>query len=390
MRPLADRNLLFGLWLGLLLVLPGARAAVGQGQVPTREITRRVELAPDGDRSAASLPPSLMQVRDGEGLIKAYYADVESVACEDEGCKVVIVRLFWDALGNYSRYELPSGGGLTKRGHKPFTSEDHEKLQAILSDPHSPLKWITKDQITLPKVVEADEAGLDAISAPTALSHTDAVVPGAAYTCYTLWHATYGKVNSLILEMTVAASDQRHLMQYLTCNNEAYVAFALEQLNERQIVQPDVVDAVIELTRRADATLLEPALNFLRMVSENSGSDVYFTAIEQLFTSADKKSRAVYLKSLRDQSLPAPAGYYDRISRWLPAMTTYQEVDLLLDLLIDRHASAQQVVRQAIPLLECDSFLAARRAYYFLEKQDLRETERKQVERFRERHKDRL
>jgi hypothetical protein len=377
-------------WLGLLFLPLGVHLAADQSPGRPPDVERRMELPPPDENAPVPMARELMQVREKDGLVKTYYADVQSVACEDQGCRVVTVRLYWDILGNYQRYELPTGAGLTKQGHQPFTAADHRKLHSILLDPHSPLKWISKDKITLPKAAKATDSKLDAISTPTALSHTDAVVPGAAYTCYTLWHSAYGKINSRMRSWTSEASDQQHLMEYLTSDNEAYVIFAMQQLAERHIVAAEVVEAVVNVASRGDVSLLETALDYLQLASEVDQSDHYFRTIEQLFPAADKRKRVACLTSLSHNTLPAPSGYYDRISRWLPTVNTYQEVHQLLELLTAQQASTDVVVKQAIPLLECKSFLAARRAYDYLRGQQLERTQQDQLKRFREKYKDRL
>jgi hypothetical protein len=156
--------------------------------------SRRVNL--DGPGNTGAIPCNVVQVFDSKGDPR-YFMDVGLVVCGDNQCEIVTVRLHFDPLGNYERYELPAGGKLTKRGHKPFSAGDHKQLHEILSDPYSQLKPIKWDQITIPKS-SAGTDNIDGISGATALTKRGIVVVGAAYTCYTLWHWSHGEVVNVI------------------------------------------------------------------------------------------------------------------------------------------------------------------------------------------------
>ena len=89
-------------------------------------ISRRVNL--DGPGHTGAMPCDVVQVLDSNGDPSEYFMDVDSVVCSDAQCEIVTVRIHFDPLGNYERYELPSGGNLTKWGHKPFSLADHRNL----------------------------------------------------------------------------------------------------------------------------------------------------------------------------------------------------------------------------------------------------------------------
>ena len=147
-------------------------------------ISRQINL--DGPGKAGAMPREVVQVLDSKGNPSRYFMDVDSVVCADAMCEIVTVRIYFDALGNYERYELPSGGNLTKYGHKPFSPADHSKLHRVLSDPYSPLKSIRWDEITTPNSSAVASDDVDGSSGATILSKRNVVVVGAAYTCCTL------------------------------------------------------------------------------------------------------------------------------------------------------------------------------------------------------------
>ena len=57
----------------------------------------------------------LWELRSDSGDLVGYFLDVESVICVDHRCKIVPVGLFWDAIGNYLKFELSGGVILEKR-----------------------------------------------------------------------------------------------------------------------------------------------------------------------------------------------------------------------------------------------------------------------------------
>lgn len=174
---------------------PGTSGAtLGKG------ISRRINL--DGPGKTEAMPCDVVEVLGSNGEPSEYFMDVGLVVCEGGKCETVTVRVHFDPLGKYKRYELPSGGNLTKFGREPFSPTDHEHLHRVLSDPYSQLKSIGLDEITLPKSSAAAGSRVDAVSGPTMLSKQNIVVVGAAYTCCTLWHWSHGEVENVIRDMT--------------------------------------------------------------------------------------------------------------------------------------------------------------------------------------------
>ncbi len=166
-----------------------------------------------GDLAATPTLHTLVQTLDSDGEPVSYAMWVDSVICRDTVCDVVKVRIHWDALGRYQRYEIAPGSQLTKLDHVPFTKADLAKLQRILAASDSPLKEVEKESMTgketnLPK-------GVDAVSSPTILTLKTAVIVGAGYTCYDLWHWANGLLTDHIRNLTGTGSSVPKLRTYL-------------------------------------------------------------------------------------------------------------------------------------------------------------------------------
>lgn len=343
-------------------------------------ISRRVNL--DGPGNAGAMPCDVVQVLDSNGDPSEYFMDVDSVVCADTKCEIVTVRIHFDALGNYQRYELPSGGNLTKWGHKPFSLADHERLHQILSEPYSRLKSIEWDQITMPtsSAVAGDEP--DGISGATVLSKRSVVVVGAAYTCCTLWHWGHGEVGNVIRDMTISASDKQDLIRYLHSGKDTYAVFATDELRMQNLFDTETIAAVVHVMRHGSKRLVDPALRYLATASSKTGVDCFLRCCEDECLVADSGKRVQFLEALREATQELPLGYLDRLSGWLARADSYYEVHLLLSLLERENVSSDEAVSEAMSLLESDDSLVVRRSYRYLESQELDHSQQEKLEAF--------
>lgn len=314
--------------------------------------------------------------------------DVGSVVCGDKQCQIVTVRLHFDPLGNYERYELPSGGKLTKRGHKPFSDGDHKQLHEILSDPYSKLKPIKWDQLTVPKSSATADDKVDGISGATVLTKRSVVVVGAAYTCYTLWHWSHGEAVNVIREMTSKASDQQALLRYLRSSQYPYVAFATDQLQIRKLFDPATIEAVVEVMRHGSAKLLDPILGYLASAARETGTDCFLRCRDDACLVSDANKRVQFLEALRDSNQELPSGYLDRFSGWLGRAGSYYEVHLLLTLLERAKVSSAAAANEALSLLGSNDALIVRRSYRYLKTQTLSPAQQQKLEKFEQEHPD--
>ena len=372
--------------MGLSATAHGAERSSARSKA-VKGLSQRIKLgAPRGSEPMAC---NVIQVLDSNGDPRAYYMDVASVVCTEAKCRDMPVRLHFDPLGNYERYQLPPGGNLTKLGHQPFSRADHERLHQILSDPYSQLKTIGLDEITAPKSSAAGGRGaVDAISRPTILSQQSTVVAGAAYTCCTLWHWSHGEVCDVIRDMTVRAIDQQDLLGYLQSAEEKYVVFALEQLREQSMFDAGTVAAVVQVLRYGSEKLTDPAMKYLAAASSETGDDSFFACSKDELLAANPRKRVQFLEALRDSNQDLPAGYLGQFSGWLDRAASYYEVHLLLSLLEREKTPPEGAVRGALSLLENRDSLIVRRSYKYLKSQNLDDSQQKELEAFEQRNPD--
>jgi len=353
-----------------------------------KSISRRVNLAGPGDTGARAC--DVVQVLDSNGDTRGYFMDVDSVVCADGKCEIVTVRIHFDLLGDYERYELPSGGNLTKSGHKPFSAADHAKLHQILSDPYSQLKSVGWDQITTPSSSVKPGDGIDGISGATVLSKRNLVVVGAAYTCYTLWRWSHGEVVDVIRDMTIRTSDERDLLRYLNSGKDKWVIFAADQLRMQGLFDTGSIAAVLHVMRHGDEKLADSALRYLATASKETGLDCFFCCCEDESLVAKSGKRVQFLEALKESTQDMPSRCLDRITGWLARADNYYEVHLLLTLLERENSLSEEAFRGAMLQLESNNPLVVRRSYRYLKSQTLNDSQQRRLDAFEQQHPDRL
>ncbi|MEK6481499.1 hypothetical protein WJR50_28405 [Catalinimonas sp. 4WD22] len=162
-----------------------------------------------------------------------YFSHVRTPVCEDGLCDLLVIDLYWDLLGNFQKYETVSGRPLTKFDHEPFSEEDHEKLQKILTDSRSLLgENELSDLIDENTKVVSEE--VDAVTGATKKTVEKAVVSGAVYSTYVLWHIVHGEIAEKIPEHTQSLWNKDLLKHFLDSDNYPYQYYALDQLTAEQ------------------------------------------------------------------------------------------------------------------------------------------------------------
>ncbi|PWJ57961.1 hypothetical protein CLV98_105141 [Dyadobacter jejuensis] len=191
----------------------------------------------------------LIEQKSGAGQSR-YYMDVESVICGSKVCKVVTVRLFWDELGRYTHFDMPAGMALEKEEGEAFTQADYDKLQQILANPFSPLQDVYKEDLVDPA---SDYNAIDALSGATVTIDQTAIVKGAVWTCYTLWHWAHGPVVAYIRDHTGRAYAVEELLVWLSERDSPYQVLALEQLTKRKAYGDSEINAVEQIALKTES-----------------------------------------------------------------------------------------------------------------------------------------
>lgn len=371
----------------LLCILTGCSSLQdGGNDQATRVRKYDLELRHPGLPGEALWQRQLVMRLDDQDRILSYEMEVDSVFCLDTKCEVIPVRLYWDVLGHFSRYELPRGGILTKKDHVPFAREDYQKLDRILADRDSFLRDLKATQLVNPeKAIKT----ADGISAPTPVSMQSAVVAGAAYTCYNLWHWVNGDVSGIIRGSTAKQASNDQLLELYKSGNPELVEFAISQLITRKAYDPATLDVIAaEMPDREEHA--RQALRYLGNCAMESHSSVYHDIIEKVFAVSISAVRICILESLTASRLDPPEFFFDRISRFLPELETYYETHLLLDLESSHNPDSSVVTENALRMLQNDNFLIARRAFWFLEERELNAMQKPVLDAFRTRNRDRI
>jgi hypothetical protein len=151
----------------------------------------------------------LSQVLDSAGQTKYFYRDIDQFPCEDSVCERMHVRLYWDTQGKYMKLTTDEGTGLTKLNHKPFSSRDYQKLNELLGNPKSYLRYYKLENLTN-KAAEKHYYSVDAVSGATVTEISYETVRGAVKTCFVLWKIATGETSAYIKRMNMVKSSRVH------------------------------------------------------------------------------------------------------------------------------------------------------------------------------------
>ncbi|MFT4033373.1 MAG: hypothetical protein QM669_13205 [Siphonobacter sp.] len=169
-----------------------------------------------------------------------FYRNIFTPVCYTGECKPVYINFYWDLLGNYIRYDLPTGKVLTKMDHKEFTEENYNKLQDILANPNSILGEVSiYDLITPDQDKLADS--VDAKTGATLKTIRSEVIEGAVYTCYTLWHIAYGGGVKQMQHITDSLTTDDLMHRFLASQNHHYQYWAMDKVMNRKEFLPDLL-----------------------------------------------------------------------------------------------------------------------------------------------------
>ncbi len=362
-----------------------------------RRIPHQVQLRHPGIDSNRLKTHTLYQTRDREGLITGYTMVVDSVVCNETVCEVVGVTIVWDALGQCESYKLEKGTSLEKadlagkekflKGKAasysavPFTDADNKKLDQLLKDKYSVLQTLRLSDLTT--VRDNDE--VDAVTMPTPINVQNAVVEGAALTCFHLWHWANGEVGAAAKKLTHQSCDKKLLSSFLSSNKPHYVLFALDHSRQHKLFSPKLVKQISELMRVAEDKK-ELDLGFAYLQDAIPVKNQFQEHLGVLFAECSNKGRVQLLGILASKK-ELPDGLIEEMAQALPAMRNYYELHLFLSLLEKHDYVSQSILTLTARLLEDKNFFIARRAYWYLKKQTVDEQITSRLEAFREESK---
>ena len=307
----------------------------------------------------------IMKEVERENGSSEFYLEVESVICIDHICKIVPVRLYWNTYGEYVRYELDKGIRLEKGEGEPFLDDDYMLLHKILKDRDSPYKDISYYEITHEKVI--GESQVDAISGATetVLRNGETVV-GAAWTCFTLWHWANGEIVQEIRRITGRKLNTKQLLVNLNSKVMDYRIFALNELKQRKTFDSLIIAYLTKAIPNETAEINKHIVQYI----EHAPTDLYLKILGQLYAKAKQENRMHYLSSLSQSKVVADQEFYDVFTKDIANLKSYQEIDIILNILSNSKVSPSQL-EQILRLLDHKNFIISRRAYWFLSNHEL-------------------
>ena len=309
-----------------------------------------------------SIPLEVELVFDTDGLPGFYRCHVNTPVCNDGLCRPLIVDVYWDLLGHFSRLAIPEFPPLTKWDHLEFTAEDHRKLTEILKDKNSVLGSV-QDVNTLfdPSTKKISET-VDAVTGATRETIKNSVVPGAVYSSYTLWHVVNGEIPTAIQSYTESYRGSALMRKFLLSDNYHYHYNALEYLLSEGY--EGHLEELAGMMVRSNPFVTRLAVNkFPKSWMEEEPFQLALTKVMDTF---DYRAQEVWLERMMDvrvrgETLEQLTGITDRFSQ--------HQLQLLLNL-CDKNRSrlSNASIARLGSLLQHDSQAIAVGTYQVLEK----------------------
>jgi len=134
-----------------------------------------------------------------DGTPEGYVSRIETPVCTDTLCALADISMFWTLAGTYWAFDTIPTKPLTKNDHIKFNTKDYDKLHELLQDEQSILRRRHKDDL-FDKEVKRVSQVVDAVTGATAREVKEAVVEGAVYTSFTLYHLVHSQLAAVIRE----------------------------------------------------------------------------------------------------------------------------------------------------------------------------------------------
>lgn len=178
-----------------------------------------------------------------------YKARLQSPVCMEDLCNPIDVEIEWDLLGDFKGYNEYPDEPITKFDHKPLTLEDHEKLKNILGNKESLLQdYRIEDLVDPSDLIYSEE--LDGMTGATSKTFENDIVPGAVYTCYTLWHFVNGDLQNKLKEYSESIMNEDLLVDMIQSGKKNYLEYILK--NGPDTHSPEVNQALGSLIWESD------------------------------------------------------------------------------------------------------------------------------------------
>ena len=314
----------------------------------------------DPEHTLKNYPVEL--ILDSQGLLSTYGLSLITGVCSDGLCWPVSVKLFWNSIGDYLRLEYPENLPLTKDNHVPFSQQDYDVLDAVLKDKNSIL-----GEYPLNSIANHSNGGslnVEGVTGATPQDVQDAVVPGAAYTSWVLWHWVNGEIKDQLQTITLSHGGTAWLMHCLELNDQTFVSFALQQILLNGDNSPEMREACFRVLEDGGR---ESCLSALQILTRNPpDTDKLHQQLIGLIGVNGGSTPLIlnYFEDLRD----APPAVWELMAGQLEKISTFYDLNAILHVLESRANHSKAVRNTVNKLLQHQDQFVIRRAEEFLNK----------------------
>lgn len=304
-------------------------------------------------------------VYDEQGYPEQYFSHINTPVCKDSLCDIVVIDLYWDLLGNFKEYQVPSSRPLTKFDHEEFTEEDYQKLHKILADKRSLLEEYQIEDL-IDENTELVSKEVDAVTGATKKTVEKAVVGGAVYSTYVLWHIVNGEIPQKIINYTESLWDDSLLENFLHSDNYHYHYYALDHIppDQYQIYMP----AILRLIEKGSVFVAQYAIEKLpAAIFEDKGWQL---ALVQQYDQLSYRLRGKMIQRLQQVNMYGEG--MDLLSQQLDALSESQLKEMMYLFIKNEASLHENTVDQIVELIYHDNPIYAEKGYQALKELSLK------------------
>ena len=267
----------------MFCLLPFLFAATNQ---PDGQVTCRKAFVYKTDEFAVANP---INVCLKNNVPVGYQATLNMAVCDDKLCANVFLKMDWDLAGSFVGFDTLPGKPLTKFDHKRFTDGDYKKLDQILKDRNSMLRVLSKNEL-VDKSVVVKSAMVDAVTGATPATVKKAVVDGAVYSSYALWHMANGAVRDSIRAFTLRNYSGEIVFCLIDSGNFETQIFALKQFSANDFLQQ--FDRLLLVMSKSSPVVSAYIISKFPLVSLNRNQQVKFV---EVVSGLDGYSKSIFI-----------------------------------------------------------------------------------------------
>ncbi len=315
-----------------------------------------------------SASDSLYLLRSGENIPLRYFKRIHTGVCFDNKCRELDMVLYWNITGRYLGFELPEGEFLSKSEHKPFSAEEYDRLNELLADSSLPFGDISFN--SLMDRASSESVLVDGVSGATSAEMEKIVVPGAAYTTYTLWNIVYGPAFDRVIQLTEERLTPELTDLILHSPDISDRDWALQRIDQSEALDKEISSTLLEMIVGEEFYLSYRAVNAIGSI--HLESDSFQSALFSGYGEANFGIQRMIIGKFREAPFLAPEVV--KASRnYLDQLNGQQLGDFLN--LYSRHSIDDLETCQAIAkILQKENRYISGKAYDFLKGVDTRDS----------------